>query len=620
MPLQFKHYKQLLDDWLSFVVGHSTVTDINPGSIARTLGEATALEVAQVFVQLQALLNLFSIDKASGEDLDERAVDFGLTREQPTKSIGVVTVEDSALTSADVAVSTLASALTAGVSTNAQIQTTDYASFPTSGTMILDRGNGALRENIAWTSKTAPDLLNFPGGTFPLNNHDTNATVHKSTVGVDRTISAGTIVKTPAPDELKFDTTVNATLYDGDYQAINVTVQSEETGVEQNVTAGKISLFESPPFPTAVVYNEDTMKGGRDLETDEDFRTRIKETQQALSSSTVARIESEALKVKIVSTGQRVITAKVIEPIAPGESILYINDGTATYSPSTEAVAANEFLLSVAEVGQVRASFKNWPLVNNSERLFVSKDRGTATAAGVNSLSDSTKTWTTNQWAGFRLKDANDTVFTVASNTATVLTLSGGLTPNLGDYAIFNPSATVFPTGSLLTKDVDYVINNTNGQVELTLASFPAGLVAKDCLVAYYNGATDAYVYYDGLLQEVQKVINGDPNDLENYPGVKAAGTVVYVTAPSIVTVSVVATLTVQEGFDEATLRDVVKSAIVDYINNLTIGDDVIRAKIIEVAMMVTGVLDFAVITPVDNIIITNSQLAKTTLVNIVVT
>ena len=31
MPLAFRHYKQILEDWVSYVIGGSTISDINAG-------------------------------------------------------------------------------------------------------------------------------------------------------------------------------------------------------------------------------------------------------------------------------------------------------------------------------------------------------------------------------------------------------------------------------------------------------------------------------------------------------------------------------------------------------------------------------------------------------------
>lgn len=620
MALQFKHFKEILEDWLSYIIGHSEITDINVGSVTRTYGEATALEVAQGYVQMNILKNLFSISRTFGDDLDERALDYGadLVRYQPTQSFGVITVGDSDLTSADTAFSTLATALVSGLSTQAQIQVADYASFPSTGSIIIARGLTGERELIVYSSKTAPDLLDLV--TTPVNNHAIGATVHLSTIGTDRTIAAGTVVKTESP-ELKFETTEIATLYDGDYRVLNVPTQSQETGTANNISPGQIVYFETPPFPTATVTNPDRYFGGIDLESDSAFQARIKNYIRNLSSSTAYKILSKTLNVQIASTGQRVVTAKVVEPIAPGELVVYINDGTTTYVPSTVSVTQTEVLLSVAEAGQTRATIKNWPLVSGTERLFVSLERGTTSAVGSGLLTDATKTWTTNQWVGYNVKDENNVIFSITANTATTLTLLETTPdPQLGAYAIFDPSNTLYPTGSLLDAAVDYEINSTRGDIELTSTSFPTGLQAQDTLLAYYNGVTAAYVYYDGLLQEVQKVLNGDPKDFATYPGEIAGGTICIVTTPVIVTIDVYATMSAQAGIDELAIREDVRTAILNYINNLSIGDDVLRSSIIAAAKGVSGVYDFVLVTPATNVVITDSQLAKTTTANINIT
>lgn len=616
MALQFKHYREILDDWLSYVTAHSSITDINPGSIARDIGEASALEIAQVYLQLQSILNLFSIDKASGEDLDERAQDFGETRIQPTKSVGALTIGDSNLTIASVAYSTLAAPLTAGVSTTAQIQASEWAAFPASGSIVVDRAN-AVRELIPYTSKTGPDLLNLVG--TPTNSHSLGATVAKSTTGTDRPIAQDTIVQTGASPVLQFVTTVAAVLYDGDYQTTNVLAQSKSTGAANNVAGGTINTFASKPFPTATVTNPSNFQGGLDLESDVAFRARIKNDQQALSSSTKLRIETAALGVQI-STGQRVISAKLIEPITPGSMMLYISDGTSSYTPTSVNILASEFPIAVAKLGSRRGALKYWPLVANTERLYVSRDRGVTTSVGAGSLVDTTQTWTTNIYAGWKVKDGNNNVFSIVSNTATALVLASG-TPQFGSYAIFDGSNTLYGSGgSLMLAGTDYTMNETTGEFELSVAIFPSGLLPNDCVLAYYNGAGAAYSHYDGLLREVQRVINGDPSDLTNYPGVKAAGTKVNITAPTIIVVTVTGTLSSQIGVDELTIRSSVVNTILNYINNLPIGNDVILANIIRAAMSVTGAYDFQLQVPTANVPIDDTQLAKTTVANITVT
>ncbi len=86
------------------------------------------------------------------------------------------------------------------------------------------------------------------------------------------------------------------------------------------------------------------------------------------------------------------------------------------------------------------------PIVYEIEFLMVpdSKEAGTGTGA-LNSLTDSTKAWKTNQWAGFVLVDSAASTFLIQSNTATVATVIG--TPATGAYTIRTNSLTDWGIG-----------------------------------------------------------------------------------------------------------------------------------------------------------------------------
>src|SRR3990170_2206138 len=62
-------------------------------------------------------------------------------------------------------------------------------------------------------------------------------------------------------------------------------------------------------------------------------------------------------------------------------------------------------------------------------------DIGSNGNGSLNALTDSTKSWTTNQWGGFKLKDNEGEVFVITANSATKLTVSG--TPADGPYIIY---------------------------------------------------------------------------------------------------------------------------------------------------------------------------------------
>lgn len=159
-----------------------------------------------------------------------------------------------------------------------------------------------------------------------------------------------------------------------------------------------------------------------------------------------------------------------------------------------------------------------------------------------------------------------------------------------------------------LTDGVEYTYDPTSG-----LIVFNPALVADE-------GISVSYTHYTGLIQEVQKVIDGDENDRENYPGWRAAGVRVWVLTPAVLVQSVDANLTISEGFATSEVINDVEDAILDYINNLGISGDVVRARIIEIIMSVSGVYNVNLVAPAADVIILDDQLPRTTLGNLNIT
>lgn len=157
-----------------------------------------------------------------------------------------------------------------------------------------------------------------------------------------------------------------------------------------------------------------------------------------------------------------------------------------------------------------------------------------------------------------------------------------------------------------LTRGTDYELNAPRGQVELSTTVYPTGLTAGDQLRATYR-------YYIGLIAATQQVIDGDVNNAIAFPGVRGAGTQVNVLPPATVFQTVTASIAVLEDFDTTTVATNVAAAIQDYINNLNIGDDVIRAEIIERAMSVEGMFNFTLSAPSADQVILSNQVARIT-------
>lgn len=222
------------------------------------------------------------------------------------------------------------------------------------------------------------------------------------------------------------------------------------------------------------------------------------------------------------------------------------------------------------------------------------------------------------------LDDGNGTVETSTLVTGENITqgLGGGLT---GDAALggevflytnykplkvdpVNPAAGFSLSSSVrgaLVLGTDYLLNDPGGEVKMTPA-----LVSGEVITA-------TYTYYGGLIEAVQKVIDGDPNDRSNYPGVRAAGVRVHCRPPQVLQQSVHAYVLVAEGFTKSSVVEQVRNAIANYVNGLGISGDVIRAEIIAAIMGVTGVTNTTLFSPTSDVLILDDQLPRVLTSNI---
>jgi uncharacterized phage protein gp47/JayE len=89
--VQYKSARQVTTDILTEISARTGITDANLGSVIRTLAYAFGVEVAAYYLQLYFAQKGYYIREATGEYLDNRAADFGLTREAARKAIGFVT-------------------------------------------------------------------------------------------------------------------------------------------------------------------------------------------------------------------------------------------------------------------------------------------------------------------------------------------------------------------------------------------------------------------------------------------------------------------------------------------------------------------------------------------------
>jgi len=310
------------------LISFTPLTDVNFGSIFTTMLEAAAQEDDEQYFQMLRIIRAFALDTTTGTDLDDRAFEFGLTRLAAQAATSIVTVDDSAITKVT---TNIYSGKPGPAATTFAVNGDSDTGFPTSGAIVIGRGTPNV-ETVTYTSITV--LATFV--TFNLSgalafDHGTDETIVLSQGG-DRLVPGGTVVFVPSSDinaRIDYTTNADATVFDGESQVTSVDVTAVASGTGSNVPVGSIILFDSFPFSTATVTNPNRITDGKDIESDQELRDRIKDTIQSLSRGTGRSIITSVLGVISTVQNKRVISAALIEPTIPADVVkLFIDDGT----------------------------------------------------------------------------------------------------------------------------------------------------------------------------------------------------------------------------------------------------------------------------------------------------
>lgn len=139
---------------------------------------------------------------------------------------------------------------------------------------------------------------------------------------------------------------------------------------------------------------------------------------------------------------------------------------------------------------------------------------------------------------------------------------------------------------------------------------------------AYPFKGTNTIVVDDGsgtisedLLEAVEKVLYGDPNDITNYPGKNAEGIGYNIVAPVIVPVDIGVTVfrLINVNVDLDDIKTDVQTAIEQYVNTRQLGENVLLSEIIRVAKNSNAAAyDVVITSPLANVSIDENEFAKT--------
>lgn len=473
MPrLQLKRFEDILQRMIDRVVARTTLSDLTDASAVKHVLAAVAREIDDAYFQMTRLTDLFSIDRAAGSDLDERAKDIQpgtLVRLGAQRATGTIVFSRA-----------VASATTIVIPTGTIVRTAEGRSFETTAQ--------------AQITQTSPEIVSGHG------------------VGRDSNL---------------------------------VSALAVDAGAASNVAPNTVIKFASKPIGVEEVTNVSSFVNGRDQESDDAFRDRLKQFVASLARCTVETLASVVLGVEDPTVGSNkiVIFSHVFEDqIDRGNVIVYVDDGAGTIATRTEVTAGAPEVVTLglagppsdrAVGGEEYLRLNNWP-VDTAQSLIV-----TSSAIGAG--------------AG---------------------------------------------RGALIDGQ-DFYLNPADGRI-----LFDPALVLGEEITA-------SYTYFDGLIQEAQKVIDGDPTDRTNYPGYRAGGVLVRVLPPTVRQQNVSAVLRVLEGYDRAVAVTAAEAAVSTYINGLGISGDVVRHEIVEQIMGVDGVYDVLLTVPTENVTTLDSEIPR---------
>ena len=536
------------------IVARSTLTDLEPGGVIHTLLAAVAREEDGTHFQMVNLQRVWDIDTATGEDLDRRAADANpdeLARKTETKSAG-------------------SGIFARGSGTDDPVTGEDTGEVPDGivvsfGFTLGDNGLLVSTVTVNWTSGTSKSMVDDGLGAFTGDGNAAGSTVDYATgaVVIDTT---GDVPDADTAIEADYTPLLGAVVVAAGTVVTQLTSGlTYETGAEATIAAGATASA-----PVAIVAVEAGTDSNTDAETVKGFSP-VAGVETFLNDSACTGGQSEETDAQFRDRIKAYLRSL---PRGTPDALKYAVLGVAL--DAFGSIVAAEVVEGVsAERGQV------W--------IYVDDGNGTIEVTDDNAGSPETVVTATG--GELRIFFDNKPVVEGGSVLATLT---------------WTPIATGVPV--VLLEAADYYLNYATGQATL-IPGGSAGILTTGLSVG--DIVTAEYAWFEGLIAEAQKVVDGDPADRANYPGYRAAGTQVFVVAPTVYQQVITASVTLESGYDATTVLEKASAALNRYINGLGINGDVIFSELVHRVQSVAGVFDVVFTAPLANVVIGEGELAR---------
>lgn len=343
-----KSYEQIVGEMISTYLSKTGINDLNTGGAMVSFFETVAQSVSRASGDVFSILRDFSVDRASGEALKRIAAEENIAIEPARVATGTVTISDSSFEKISTKIYAGATAPNIG---STVIKVSDASKFPVSGQIYIGRGSANIEGPLSYSAVTAVGgyyeiTLSVPTSKF----HNISESVILASGGV-RTVPSGTIVKSPSaggsPD-ITFSTTKDAIILDGENIITGVPIAAQQPGIDGNVPAKTIKEFEFLPFTGATVINSSPLTTGKDEDTDEEIRAKIKRARISRGLGTASAVKNSVLGAQAPDENSRIISDEIFAD--EDSATLYIDDGEG-YEEKTKGVGL-EFIVDSALGGE----------------------------------------------------------------------------------------------------------------------------------------------------------------------------------------------------------------------------------------------------------------------------
>lgn len=598
-------FTDIFDKMFNYIQDNTELDDAEIGAVARTIVEAVALELDEQYFQQTQILDDFSIDKASGTGLDRRVADANVFRQDEKAATGTLFIVDKNLKKTTV--------FTNVSSGSTSVIVASVSALPGAGSLPYTIRIGEGTTNVEDVTVTAINTLT---NTLTINgtlySHSVGELVSYKDGSPDKLIPAGIQVQTLAingAQPVSYVTTTSGTILNGNYYSSRIRATCTIPGVTGNIGKQKIKEFtSSTPFNGAGVINLTAFAGGTEQQSDSDLKEAYRAKLQSLSNGIPLALQQAALGVEDPVTKQSVISSSVKEDFDNGIVTVYIDDGSG-FNPDKVALSrtnlSSSYSSGVSSINGTTTTISSFP--GQGYILISPEDSAQAEVKKYNSVSYTTAAFTLDTATAYA-HNINDEILYVdmicnnnLEDGRKIFNLS--FSPieenSYKVYVGYGTTPNTLGNGyTLQVEGTDYILNRGTGQLEF----INSGIGLNGFVVV-------SYTYFTGLVSTVQTVINGTLLDPINFPGVRAAGIKVYVDTPDLRRITVICSITPENGATLSELVVLAKQTLENYILSLGIGNDFILAEAIKRVKEINGVYNVQFSSPTSDIAILSDEL-----------